>query len=171
MAQREFAFMKWPLVGSALFWAIVPVWAGNLGNRVNTFEDMHTTPYGSLFFVEGAAHDWEIGDNHAFVALNGDGNVSLPRQPNGYCFAFNHYNPAITSRLSRTYRARIHKTRAGGVSSEPFSDEFIPTPDPTSQAVPSLCISGLANVSSIAIEFRSEAGPIFTRAISFQVGP
>lgn len=151
-----------------------PCYAAELADRYSTFEAMHGSTYGTLFFAEGVGHDYDLANAPGFVLVRGNGNVDLPQQPGGYCFVFNHYNPSIRSTLSRTYRARTLKTYANGKVTSPaerFSSEFIPTPDLSSKAVPSYCVSNVANVTQIQIDFSSEAGPSFTHSISFQLIP
>lgn len=148
--------------------------AAELADRYTTFEEMHGTTYGSLFFAEAAGHDYDLANASGFVLIRGTGDVDLPQQPGGYCFVFNHYNPAVRSKLSRTYRARTFKTYTNGKVSTPperFSSEFIPTPQLGSQAVPSYCVSNIADVIQIQIGFSSEAGPLFARTISFRLVP
>ncbi|AWM03729.1 hypothetical protein [Bradyrhizobium amphicarpaeae] len=143
----------------------------DLGNRFESFEAMHATPFGSLFFVEGVVHDWDIPSQPRFVLIQGEGQINLPVQQGGYCFAFNHYLSTGTLSVSRTYRARIRKTPAkGSTRLDLFSGEYIPTPDIASSAVPSLCINGIADVRLIEILFNSERTKDFNRAISFQIG-
>ena len=152
----------------------VPCRAAELADRYATFEEMHGTAYGTLFFAEAAGHDYDLATVSGFVLVRGNGNLDLQQQPGGYCFVFNHYNPAIRSRLSRTYRARTLKTYTSGKVSTPperFSSEFVPTPQLGSQAVPSYCVSNIADVTNIQIDFSSEAGPLFSRTISFRLIP
>ena len=144
--------------------------AAGLGGKFSPLEAMHQTPYGSLFFIEDTANDFAIRRGAIFVLIQGDGNLRLPTQSQGYCFAFNHYTITDRSKLSKTYRARIRKTLANGkIKSENFSAEFIPTPIITSPAVPNLCINGVSGVTLIQIEFNSEAGPAFSRTIAFSL--
>ena len=157
------------IVGGLLITASTAL-AADLGTRFDSFEGMHSTAFGSLFFVEGVAHDWDIASQPHFVIIQGDGRVSLPVQSGGYCFAFNHYTATPNPAVSRTYRALIGKTLLNGRRTrENFSGEYIPTPDVTSSAVPTLCINGIAGISAIALQFGSEGTSSFNRTISFEL--
>jgi hypothetical protein len=132
---------------------------------------MHGTTYGTLFFAEGVGHDYDLASASGFILIRGNGSIDIPQQRGGYCFVFNHYNPGIRSKLSLTYRARTFKTYTSGKVSAPperFASEFVPTPELSSQAIPSYCVSNITNVTQIQIDFSSEAGPLFSRTISFR---
>ncbi|WP_063682896.1 hypothetical protein [Bradyrhizobium stylosanthis] len=146
------------------------VCAADLGGRFGSFEAMHSTPFGSLFFIEGVFHDWDIPSQPRFVLIQSEGQVTLPAQPDGYCFALNHYVSTATPIISRTYRVRIRKTLVkGSAKPEPFSGEYIPTSNIFSSAVPTLCVNGIADVSAIELRFSSEGTKAFNKTISFQI--
>jgi hypothetical protein len=148
----------------------LPARSAELTSKLTPIAAMHRTPYGSLFFIQDVVNDYDIRQDTTFVFINGDGDLDLPQQNGGFCFAFNHYTTTDWSRLSKTYRARIRKTyAAGNTKTERFAREYIPTPILTSEALPTLCINGIANAGQIQIDFSSEGGRVFTRTVSFKV--
>lgn len=139
-----------------------------LGAPYDSYRDMHReTAYGSLFFNETAIRHSENLERKRFRAVSGNGDVELPTQQ-GYCFVFNHYGRPTYDRKTRNYRAKITKTSADGTSKvETVEQSFDPTDDPISAHPPDLCVSGIRNVSKVAIDFTSDDGDYFDWHISF----
>jgi hypothetical protein len=127
--------------------------AAELGSRFDSRDGMHrNTPYGALFFNEGATHKVQNRSVRNYVMVEGEGDLALPRQA-GYCFLFNH-RLLGGHNLLRTYRAAIIKWKTD--SRQPVDSaggSFVRNGDNPSNIPPDICISGLQDVTRVEIEF------------------
>jgi hypothetical protein len=140
-----------------------------LGARFESYEDMHLkSDYGALFFAEGSAQSGEIPANHRFVAIEGDGELTLPSQ-NGYCFVLNHYNKQLGfQNVIRQYYGIITKwSDDRKLQVDSVRKRIIPTADEESEDVPDVCMDGLLDVSKIEINFGMYKAR--SRTISFKL--
>jgi hypothetical protein len=144
--------------------------AADLGLRFDSYRDMHAqTPYGSLFFNQGAIRHRDDLSFKRFVVINGNGALdSLPSQQ-GYCFVFNHFDSPDGNSKVRTYRAKISKLYSDGTSNdEVVQNTFKPASEDWTSGPPDVCVSSIGDVTKVAITFSSDDGS-FNRNISFPV--
>ncbi len=139
--------------------------AAQLGSRLDSRDGLHrSTPYGALFFNEGAIDKAQNRSLRNYVSVEGEGDLVLPRQA-GYCFLFNH-RLLTGHNLLRSYRATITKWTSGTRQrADSVSGTFIRNGDNPSNIPPDVCVSGLLDVTRVEIQFSFDGA--VSRSIAF----
>lgn len=144
--------------------------SAELGQHYDSYRDMHEqTGYGSLFFNQGAIRHTDNLSLKRFVAIIGDGELTLPSQ-DGYCFVFNHYQSPNGNSASHKYQGKISKWfKDRRRTIQIIRNTFTPASQSWSSDLPDLCFTGIDNVARISIEFSSDDDSYFNRNVSFSL--